>query len=135
MRRRDPDWFAIFSDPLTRFRRPESDGKGPLRIILQNDGTAIPWRGLDRFAHVKTPILDVSENLANELAKARLPINELDLQFRPEAAKTAQLPEQEHEKAVAPLSEAAGQELAASMAQDYHPLEDEHARSASMASN
>ena len=39
-------------------------------------------------------------NLANELAKATRPINELDLPLRPEAAKTAQLRELEREKAV-----------------------------------
>ena len=74
------------------------------------------------------------ENLANELAKATRPINELDLPLRPEAAKTAQLREQEREKVVTLVPETARQELTASTAQDRRSLEEERARSVSLAS-
>jgi hypothetical protein len=76
------------------------------------------------------------EVLANELAGARRAIDGLNLQLRTEAAKTAQLLEQEREKTAALVQEAtaARQELTASTAEDRHALEEERARGAALAS-
>jgi hypothetical protein len=76
------------------------------------------------------------EVLANELAEARRTIDELNLQLRTEAAKTAQLLGQEREKTAALVQDAtaARQELTASTVQDRHALEEERARSAALTS-
>ena len=76
------------------------------------------------------------EVLANELAEARRTIDELNLQLRTEAAKTAQLLGQEREKTAALVQDAtaARQELTASTVQDRHALEEERARGAALAS-
>ncbi|MGZ5874314.1 MAG: hypothetical protein ACXWKP_19625 [Bradyrhizobium sp.] len=77
-----------------------------------------------------------SEVLANELADARRTIDGLNLQLRTEAAKTAELLEQEREKTAALMREAAAarQELTASTAQHGQALEEERTRSAALAS-
>ena len=76
------------------------------------------------------------EVLANEIAEARPTIDELNLQLRTEAAKTAQLLGQERQKTAALVQEAtaARQELTASMVQHRHALEEERARGAALAS-
>jgi BA14K-like protein len=76
------------------------------------------------------------EVLANEVAEARPTIDELNLQLRTEAARTAQLLGLEREKTAALVQEAtaARQELTASMVQHRHALEEERARGAALAS-
>src|SRR5439155_14564746 len=53
MRRRNPGWLTIFSDPLTRLSRPVSNVIGPGRFILENNDFPISRCGLDRVAHCK----------------------------------------------------------------------------------
>jgi len=58
MRRLDLARLAVFPDPFTRLSRPVSDIICPARIILQDDGVAIPWCGFNRTAHAKDAYSD-----------------------------------------------------------------------------
>src|SRR3982074_2157721 len=58
MRRLDLAGLAVFPAPFPRLSRPASDIIGPARIILQDDGVAIPWCGLNRTAHAKDAYSD-----------------------------------------------------------------------------
>src|SRR3982074_1869380 len=58
MRRLDLAGLAVFPAPFPRLSRPVSDIICPARIILQDDGVAIPWCGLNRTAHAKDAYSD-----------------------------------------------------------------------------